>query len=85
MGAPKERRTRGAEVRPEEKVSAKTKWWLCVNCAFANHPRANAAPQYRSIDGEPGKFQLVDGDTLCEQCGASRELEGTQDYAPAHF
>jgi hypothetical protein len=57
---------------------AKTAWFFCAKCGFKNHPRPNAQPTFKQA--ADGRYDLVPGETLCEQCGASN-VDGT-DYTP---
>ena len=61
-------------------MTAKTKWWYCGKCGFANHPRPAAAPVYRAR--EDGLFELVTGEQNCEQCGSPASDAAAIDYAP---
>jgi hypothetical protein len=54
-------------------VSAKTNWWYCGMCGFANHPRVER--------DEKGQSREVDY-SKCEQCGRSRDLPEAKDYQP---
>ena len=49
-------------------MSAKSKWWYCGACGFANHPRD---PRQHGGDQEIND--------KCEQCGASREHDDAVD------
>jgi hypothetical protein len=57
----------------------KSGWWYCLRCGFANHPRANAAPVY--VQAADGRFDVVSGDSKCEQCGKVRTADDV-DYQP---
>lgn len=62
-------------------MSARTAWFYCGKCGFKNRPRPiYAAPVFKRADD--GRYDLVAGDTLCEQCGSPNELEGSSDYRP---
>lgn len=52
-------------------MSAKTPWWYCGKCGFANHPR------------DARVYHDPDINEKCEQCGSGRELEESLDYRPA--
>jgi hypothetical protein len=56
-------------------VPAKTKWWLCGNCAFENHPRGQ---KQNSLNINSGQHD----NELCEQCGAPSSHPDAVDYTP---
>lgn len=62
-------------------MGAKTAWFWCGKCGFKNHPRPiAAAPVY--VQAADGRFDLVAGDTLCEQCGTPNSHDSSSDYNP---
>ena len=58
-------------------MPARTKWWLCGSCGFANRPRGVMA---NSLNQVP-QGSLHDNQK-CEQCGASSENPDAVDYVP---
>lgn len=61
-------------------MTASTKWFICGRCGFKNHPRLAAAPSF--VQAKDGRWDRVEGDTLCEQCGAANSDELSEDYQP---
>jgi hypothetical protein len=62
-------------------MTAKTTWFYCGKCGFKNHPRPAAAPVY--VQADDGRFDLVEGSLLCEQCGTENTHPASVDYTPA--
>jgi ribosomal protein S27AE len=61
-------------------MGASSSWFYCGKCGFANHPRPQAQPIY--VQGADGRYDLVDGNEKCEQCGEHRKHPATVDYTP---
>jgi ribosomal protein S27AE len=58
-------------------MPAKTKWWLCGRCSFANRPRGVMANSLNTLP--PG---AIHDNQVCEQCGASSADPDAVDYQP---
>lgn len=58
-------------------MPANTKWWLCGQCGFENHPRGVMA---NSMNVLPAGSKA--DNAHCEQCGAPSSDPNAVDYTP---
>ncbi len=58
-------------------MAASTKWWLCGQCGFQNHPRGAMANSLGTVSAGSRH-----DNAKCEQCGAPNSDPDAVDYSP---